>query len=126
MRIIRRHETTLETNYYLRFEWENREDDASAAFMFRCTPEGEVLHSGLTDAAEDNLSNCLSGLSGVVCRGVVSRIESMTVNAIGACDDCEASVELDGATNVCQCGELYNLFGQHLAPMSQWDPHGEY
>lgn len=38
------------------------------------------------------------------------------------CDDCEKEVVLcDPMTNECNCGELYNGGGQHLAPRSQWD-----
>jgi len=34
--------------------------------------------------------------------------------------DCGKWVYIDGFTNECECGLLYNQAGQQLAPMSEW------
>ena len=37
------------------------------------------------------------------------------------CEDCGKEVHLwDSMTNECECGALYNGFGQRLAPREEW------
>jgi len=39
------------------------------------------------------------------------------------CEDCGKEMVLDDPlTNECECGTLYNGFGQRLAPRAEWDP----
>ena len=41
--------------------------------------------------------------------------------------DCGEKVYLGGFTNeCCECGKLYNGFGQELAPIEEWDPEDCY
>jgi len=41
--------------------------------------------------------------------------------AIGICDQCGRRVTLHGSFDcICECGAEYTLFGQRLAPRSQW------
>jgi len=55
-------------------------------------------------------------------RGYVTYTRSYNENALLRCD-CRATVELWTHTNECErCHRLYNLSGQSLAPMSQWEP----
>ena len=55
-----------------------------------------------------------------------SKVETHSWNwyepAIALCDKCKGRVYLASHTNVCDgCGELYNLFGQHLLPYHMWE-----
>ena len=41
--------------------------------------------------------------------------------------DCGTAVSLGGFTNECpECGQLYNSFGQMLAPVEEWDEEDRY
>ena len=36
--------------------------------------------------------------------------------------DCGEQLDINHFTNECECGKLYNNFGQELAPVNEWDP----
>lgn len=38
------------------------------------------------------------------------------------CPHCGERVYVDHFTNFCDCGAMYNAFGQELAPVEQWNP----
>lgn len=43
---------------------------------------------------------------------------------VGLCNGCDKEVALHGMTNECECGLLYNLFGQQLrklSPTEYWE-----
>lgn len=44
---------------------------------------------------------------------------------VGECDDCGADVFLIGPDCECDCGAIYNCFGQRLAPREQWGDDDE-
>lgn len=42
------------------------------------------------------------------------------------CEDCGERIYLGAFTNECDCGAMYNPFGQRLAPVSQWSDEDRY
>ena len=52
---------------------------------------------------------------------IVSKRNGPGCPAVGICEVCGSQVVLSASlANTCSCGAEYNLFGQRLAPRSQW------
>ena len=44
----------------------------------------------------------------------------------GICENCGEEIPLGSFTNECDCGALYNNFGQRLADPEEWDAEDRY
>jgi len=117
MKIISKAKHEWVTTYALYFAFV---DDENGGYMFESDEHGNVYH--LESTALESLRKCLKGEVNVVNRGVREYYHKVDENAIGLCD-CGREVELYSFTNECECGRLYNLFGQHLAPRNQWSQY---
>ncbi len=123
MNILRQSQRVNVERYTLDFEWN---DTPGAGFSFPCDKQGNVLQDQICcQAGRENLEKCLRGEYAVTLKGVVDCSYSYLEHAQGKCY-CGKTVDLVSHTNECVCGRLYNLFGQDLAPRSQWDPSGAY
>lgn len=96
-------------------------DAPGAGFGFDCDKDGVVDTSSFSQAAMDNYNACVAGTNNTHLVGVVEYDMSYIEDAVIECEDCHRHVTLeDAVTNECECGALYNGFGQRLAPRSLW------
>lgn len=115
--IIRNAERVEIVDHYLVFAWR---DDPNAGFSFQCDENGRVDFSAMTPAGRKNFDACIGGEYDVARVGKRAHRRVITEPALLKCD-CGRKVELVSPhDNPCQCGRLYNLYGQKLRPMSQW------
>lgn len=65
--------------------------------------------------------------SGDMCRFYeeITHDEYNELNNIHVCG-CGKEVHCHSFTNYCECGEMYNFAGQHLAPINEWDEEDIY
>lgn len=107
--------------YRLSYYWN---DCPGAGFSFPCTRDGKIIEDQLmTDLGMDNYISCRDGIFDVTFEGIINYSKTMTSPAYGECD-CGRTVYLDydyGHGIDCECGRIYNLSGQELAPRSQWE-----
>jgi len=119
---VRRAQTKTVVSYARSFVYA---DDRGAGFSFPCTAAGKLIDDKLhpsNPAARANYAACLSGTSNgkaVLDRGVVKREHSYKEPAVIKCA-CGRNVTLHHDDIACKCGRHYNIFGQELAPRSQW------
>jgi len=119
---IRRAQTKTVVSYARSFVYA---DDRGAGFSFPCTAAGKLINNKenpLSDGAKANYAACLTGkINGkaVLDRGIVKREHSYKEPAILHCL-CGRNVTLFHDDVQCKCGRHFNIFGQELAPRSQW------
>ena len=119
MKIITERKRIEVINYSRSFTWTN---DPSAGFGFPSDENGNVDVTQLSATGRENYKKCTNGTFDVRDQGVITMRHHYTEPATGKCDDCGRTVELfDPLTNECECGALYNMSGQRLAPRSQWE-----
>jgi hypothetical protein len=111
--------TTIVTCYAREFEWAGQ---PGSGFTFPCDADG---NPDIPDTAVENYALCvaLSATGEVLDFGIVDRSYRHTTPASGECV-CGRTVWLDydhGYGCGCDCGRNYNLSGQELAPLSQWE-----
>lgn len=100
------------------FSYKQREDCGSG-YMFPCDAVGNLYMNELGPEALESLEFCRK-TDTLIEEGVVDCSYDYTECAILKCA-CNREVTLDIYTNTCDCGREYNLFGQELAPRSQWE-----
>ena len=122
MNILRRSQRIITKSYGLSYEWN---DIPGAGWSFPCDEHGAIIWSQMSQTASDDYEACQNGTLAVTFKGIVTYVHSFMEHARGRCC-CGKIVDLISHTNECDCGRLYNLFGQDLAPRSQRDPLGEY
>ena len=125
MEIVRRRRQIWHDEWSYHYDWR---DFPGSGFSFPCTKDGVILREEiLQPAGLANLEACLSGEYDVIDLGVQDTGWWITEPAQGRCSTCGHIVELNWDPSECEeCGALYNLFGQDLAPRHCWDPRGEY
>lgn len=121
----RRRETTIE--YSRNFDYIGK---MGWGFSFPSDELGNVDIATLQDAGRENYLKCIDPANPlkVVDRGVKRSEYSYVVPAVGQCQ-CGRNVTLDadyGDGIDCQCGRIYNLSGQELAPRAQWERDDPY
>jgi len=105
--------------YFHEFRWK---DTPGAGFTFPCDKDGNVE---LTEFNSENYEFCLSATDEIINLGIEDHSFWDREPANGTCD-CFRTVWLDydnGYGISCECGRTYNLSGQELTPMSQWDEY---
>ena len=116
---IRRYDPVTVDDYRLCFEWN---DTPGAGFSFDCDKNGNVDVASMNPAALENLAGCLF-VYDVSLEGVMNFSYIYEDPPEGICD-CGRTVYLqydNGHGIDCDCGRIYNLSGQELAPRSQWE-----
>lgn len=111
--------TTTVIEYRREYEWPNR---PGAGYSFPCDRHGNII---LTDTLAINVERCetMAARGEILDLGIVEHVHHDVKPAHGKCD-CGRTVWLDhdhGYGCGCDCGRNYNLSGQELAPMSQWE-----
>lgn len=104
------------------FSWD---DCPGAGFSFDCFENGEMDMESLSEGAKENFWRAIFGLfdEPLKYEGIVERDVSYRTQAHGTCP-CGREVWLEhdyGHGIDCDCGRIYNLSGQELAPRSQWE-----
>lgn len=126
MKIIAERHHVTKTEYNRCFEYENEPD---CGYWFPCDENGNVSLSELSKEALQNYQDCINGKRNLIDGGICKNNFSYTEPAIGICDKCGKEVSLIdsycGATE-CECGEWYNMCGQHLNPPEMWQEEIDY
>lgn len=118
MKIIRQRERITNTSYHRSFNWR---DELGSGFNFPCDKDGNIDFDSMQPAGKANYYKCINAEYDVIDNGVEVYNNSYMQPAIGLCNNCGIEVQLHGSTNTCEkCNTDYNLFGQELAPRSQW------
>lgn len=117
MKIIKQRISKLVTNYQLSFQAIGY--SKGTGLGFECDKDGNV---DLTKLQPAGLANYHIGMRGEGYEKpeVVEFTNRFVECAIGKCDACGRHVHLSHSDNDCDCGAIYNLFGQRLAPREQW------
>ena len=118
MDIIRKFKHVTVTLYGLYYA---KKKNPEAGVSLPCDVNGVIIQDEMTPEKKENLQECIDNKEDEYLPPVVQKyVHSYKENALGRCR-CGEDVELASSTNECaKCGELYNLFGQNLAPYSQW------
>lgn len=124
MNIIKERERI--TNTWLEREFS---DELHNGFSFPCDKNGNILPS-CSEIAKRNFQDCIDGkFNDLIDRGVIENKNAYMSNAIGVCE-CGNKVELrDEYYGTCQCsncGEWYNLAGQHVLAPDQYNIDSSY
>ncbi len=115
MEIIRKFRRVTVIEYGLFYE---DKEDLGSGYSFPCDENGNILEKEMNVERQESLQKCLKEKERRL--PVLQKYEhSYPLHAIGRCS-CGQEVELYCDANECNCGRLYNLFGQALAPYSQW------
>ena len=116
--IVEKRKTVHVEEYGLDFVWRN---DPDSGFSFKCDKSGKILYNEMGPAALENLKRCRDHTYDVVEVGVVDYSYDYVEDAILKCS-CGQRVPLSNImTNECEeCGQLYNGYGQMLAPRRNW------
>lgn len=117
MKIIKEREHKIKIDYTRCFEWK---DSPGAGFSFPVDENGNFTNPYDSPQAVKNFEMCINDTDKLIDRGIVKHETSYTEPAIGICDNCGSEVELYSFTNECECGCLYNMFGQALRPQEEW------
>lgn len=94
-------------------------------YAFPCDQKGKVNLEQFAPEAIKSLAHCICH-SELFDRYVDHYAHDYTEYAVILCEDCNQQVTLDvdnGMGIECDCGAIYNLSGQRLAPRSQWDEY---
>ena len=115
---IKPRENFVETTYVHSFRWET---NPGSGFSFDCLEDGTPT---VSESARENLWRAVFGLfeKPLVYDGIVPHVHSGWNPAEGECE-CGEIVYLEGDYGEGipgDCGRLYNLSGQELAPREQW------
>lgn len=114
-KIIKERERKTETYYDRFFE---RHDERNCGFCFYCDENGNLNFTN--EAQKTSFEYVLNHPEIYHDCGVKKHERSYTEPSILLCD-CGYEVCLTDFTNTCDhCESDYNLFGQKLAPRSQW------
>lgn len=120
--IVKRSERVCDVSYSLGYDYNDSEP--GHGFGFDCDAEGVVDVSGMSDVGKANLMNCKMGTNNTHCTGVHERVNTYMEPAVLECN-CGEMVHLHNPLdNFCDCGECYNMSGQHVIPSSQCDAQG--
>ncbi len=92
-----------------------------SGFIFPCDKDGEVDLTQLKPEALANYHRCEAGEFGV--GEVQRRVAVETTHATGRCD-CGRVLTLRD-DQACECGRMYNSFGQELTRLGYQDLPGE-
>lgn len=122
LRDFTRREWIEQCEYSHSFYWKK---DPNAGFSFSCFETGEMDIESLSEGAKENLWRAIFGLfnESLKYEGIVERDTSYRTQAHGTCP-CGRQVFLEhdyGHGIDCDCGRIYNMSGQELAPRSQWE-----
>lgn len=118
MEIIKHSERVHVPSFYYQYE---RKDGSGSGYMFPCDPNGNLTMSDIGPIALESLEFCRNDAGTTLDDlGVIDCSHDYTEHGIGRCY-CGKEVELYGNTNECECGLLYNMGGQDLAPREQWE-----
>lgn len=121
LNITKRRQRVTQVQFERKFDWQG---ETNWGFGFPCDVQGTVDVSKLAPEGAANYRACLTGsVDGrpVVDRGIVSWENHYYEPAEGRCV-CGRTVVLENAMdNDCDCGRIYNGFGQELAPRAQWE-----
>lgn len=117
-----RREWVEQYKYSHSFSWD---DCPGAGFSFDCFENGAVNLDSFSEGAKENLWRAIFNLfdKPLTYKGIVELDCSYREMAHGTCP-CGREVWLDfdnGHGIDCDCGRIYNLSGQELAPRSQWE-----
>lgn len=115
MRILKEREHGVSITYAHSFTWK---DDKNAGFSFDCDKNGNVFE--MHPIGFENFKKCQNGTFDVIDEGIIEYRHKYILSAIGKCDDCHKKIELYSNDNECQCGAIYNMSGQRLAPRHFW------
>lgn len=104
------------------FSWD---DCPGAGFSFDCFENGAVDLGSYSEGAKENFWRAIFGLfdKPLTYKGITERDCSYWEPAYGTCV-CGRRVFLEhdnGHGIDCDCGRIYNMSGQELAPRSQWE-----
>ena len=116
MKITKRGQSVEFAEYSLDYHWK---DKPSHGWSFSCDSKGVPLAS----SSSENLEKCQNGTYDVEFQGIVKRVQLIHEPDEGTCE-CGRTVYLEGDSGHgidCDCGRIYNLSGQELAPRSQWE-----
>jgi hypothetical protein len=119
---IQPHRSVYCQRFFHEFRWK---DTPGAGFTFPCDKDGNVE---LTEFNRENYEFCLTNTDEIINLGVQDHSFWDREPAHGTCD-CGRKVWLsydNGYGIGCDCGRTYNLSGQELAPMSQWEERMDY
>lgn len=109
--------------YAWSYEWI---DFPGAGFYFDCDKDGNIFEDRLEAPALENLRFCRENVGiKVIERGLVDFSHNYRHPAEGTCV-CGRTVVLyaDYGHGIdCDCGRIYNMSGQELAPRSQWEDY---
>jgi hypothetical protein len=114
MEIIQHRESKTSIFFCLEFE---RKGEKGCSYSFPCNEGGELEE--LNAAAYFNYQKCINNPDRYINKGVQKHSCLCITPRIGRCE-CGEEIYLDGFTNSCDCGRMYNWAGQELAPVSQW------
>lgn len=109
----------LVEDYRLSFEWPHT---PGSGYGFECDKNGNVDLENMNPAALESLANCLFVFD-INFVGIEDYSRVVEDPSHGICD-CGRTVYLNydyGHGIDCDCGRIYNLSGQELAPRSQWE-----
>lgn len=124
-RVIRQRSRRTITEHYVTYAYANT---PSAGFTFPADEHGNVLVKTLAPAGRDSYEACLTGVvDGERVTGPSHQANTRTIvePAILECS-CGRHVALTTNDNECDCGRIYNAFGQALAPRHTWEPDDPY
>lgn len=90
------------------------------AYSFDCSKSGEISGDGFVSREDRCLqfTTCLCDDT-LKYLSIIARKFYRTEPATGRCS-CGQIVALESFTNECQCGRMYNSFGQELSDPSSW------
>jgi hypothetical protein len=111
------------TSFYYKREFMDKTNNFG--FSFPCDEEGNLKIEPNNTRANENYDDCINGKHpDLIDKGIVKYESSYMKPSVGICDKCGKEVELTdqycGACQ-CECGEWYNMFGQHLKPPENWE-----
>lgn len=123
LEIIKESKEVTKIEYSREFRWKK---DRNSGCGFPCDKEGNLLPN-INEVAKENYKKALNN-DNLVDLGVVEREITYREPAIGKCS-CECKNEMVnqymGAFQCKRCGQWYNLFGQELKPVEEWNNYGE-
>jgi len=119
MEIISPRERKTHVEYCLRFK---HLDDTNSGYSFPCDEHGLIDIMSLAPDGLDNWKLCNAPENPENVGPAVFEKDEWQYwqDAIGKCECGREVVLYNQFYNSCDCGALYNNFGQRLAPIEQW------
>lgn len=117
--IIKQGHRVHNERYSLSYTWN---DAPGCGFGFDCNENGLIDANDLLSkpVALESFVDCILGKIDVSFDGIKTYNNSYFQPTIIRCS-CGEELEVPSFTNECDCGALYNSFGQSLAPRDQWE-----